>query len=568
MKHVKIRLTAFFLTLSLLLSACGCGKAAAATMYLVKTDGTVHVNDAKGTSVDALEHPGLYSGYSVASGSGSFGWISLDDTKLAKLDEESEVSVLKEDGMLELSVRSGRLFFDVTEPLASDETMEIRTSSMVAGIRGTCGWVHVTDENHMNVWLLRGKVECMIPGADGSILASKTITAGQSARMALDGGTASVTVEEFSSGDIPAFVMDEISDDAELMNAIEAEPDTETISEGADTETISEAVSADIQEKCDRALRAMATLCVQTGQGGDPRELIYDLPEIDAFIDTLIPVTVPMAHLNAGGSLDTLTDSFSYAYHDLDQNGIDELLISHNGELFLILMVRTDTDNMLGFFHLSGIGNGQTCTVCADGSIVRCEPAASGNGVSVFQNRISPENPNQTECIVEEYDSSVERHDELIAASGGAVTDFDWHPLRDHADVEALPPAGEGQADAAAAGDLLTPYAGTYTPYELYSTYGASGKNPVTLQESGTVTGGETDGRSPSSVTQNADGSISILFGTDERYTVYPPGVPTPSYWSAAGIDSTAVNIEYLYTGGGAMNIVYHADPASLGTSD
>lgn len=48
--------------------------------------------------------------------------------------------------MLELYVRSGSLFFDVTEPLEEDESMDIRTSTMAVGIRGTSGWVEVEDE--------------------------------------------------------------------------------------------------------------------------------------------------------------------------------------------------------------------------------------------------------------------------------------------------------------------------------------------------------------------------------------------------------------------------------------
>ena len=93
------------------------------------------------------------------SSSASFAWINLDDVKLAKLDEKSEIAIQKEDKRLELEVKSGSLFFNVTQPLEDDETMNIRTSSMVVGIRGTCGWVEVPDASHMNVYLLEGKVE-------------------------------------------------------------------------------------------------------------------------------------------------------------------------------------------------------------------------------------------------------------------------------------------------------------------------------------------------------------------------------------------------------------------------
>ena len=57
------------------------------------------------------------------------------------MDEDSEVEIVKRDKLLELCVQSGGLFFNVTEPLTDDETMNIAPSTMIIGIRGTCGWV-------------------------------------------------------------------------------------------------------------------------------------------------------------------------------------------------------------------------------------------------------------------------------------------------------------------------------------------------------------------------------------------------------------------------------------------
>ena len=109
-----------FLVFVLLLSACG-GKNTAATMHLVRTEGAVSVNDTEGAPVTLIENLGLYSGYGVATRVESYGWIDLDETKLAKMDESSEVEIVKSDKLLEISVQSGGLFFDVTEPLADDE---------------------------------------------------------------------------------------------------------------------------------------------------------------------------------------------------------------------------------------------------------------------------------------------------------------------------------------------------------------------------------------------------------------------------------------------------------------
>lgn len=222
MKQKNTSIFLFFLVLILLVPACG-SRETAATMHLVRTEGAVSVNNTDGAPVALIENLGLYSGYGVATQGESYGWIDLDETKLAKMDEDSEVEIVKRDKLLELCVQSGGLFFNVTEPLAEDETMNIRTSTMLVGIRGTCGWVYVEDDSLMHVYLLRGKVECSVLGGDSNALASEMLTAGQVARMTLSEGTASIVVEDFSEQDIPAFVMTEIEEDTAMIEPLQPE---------------------------------------------------------------------------------------------------------------------------------------------------------------------------------------------------------------------------------------------------------------------------------------------------------------------------------------------------------
>ncbi len=106
---------------------------------------------------------------------------------------------------------------------------------------------------------------------------------------------------------------------------------------------------------------------------------------------------------------------------------------------------------------------------------------------------------------------------------------------------------------------LLAAYAGNYTPYPTYDDY--SGGRSITLNADGVVIGGETDGQTPTSVVQNSDGSITIWFSSSDRYTLFPVGCSgTPA---GTGYDSARVNLEYLYIGGGVMNIIYYADSIS-----
>ena len=190
------RIIALALTATLLLTSCG-GGAKATTMHLRKTEGTVGVSDGE-KAVEPKENLGLYSGYGVDTKNESYAWIDLDEVKLTKLDQDSEIAIKKEDKRLEIEVLSGSLFFNVTEPLGEDETMEIRTSSMMVGIRGTCGWV---TEN--TAALLEGTVT-VTAGEQ-----SATVNAGEMAAVTAAG---EITVVSFYATEITAFVQAELED--------------------------------------------------------------------------------------------------------------------------------------------------------------------------------------------------------------------------------------------------------------------------------------------------------------------------------------------------------------------
>ena len=204
---------ALALSLALLLSLAACGREARSTpMHLKRTEGTVAVFDDKGKNVPLLADLGLYSGYEVDTRSESYAWINLDGVKLVKMDQDSEIEIQKDGGDLEIEVKSGSLFFNVTEPLENDETMSIRASTMLAGIRGACGWAALSgDGEQLSVCLLEGRVRCE---ADGE---KETVRAGEMAVMTEDG---EITVTEFTARDIPDFVMEEIEDDDDLIDAI------------------------------------------------------------------------------------------------------------------------------------------------------------------------------------------------------------------------------------------------------------------------------------------------------------------------------------------------------------
>ncbi len=221
----SVRFTGHFviMIIALLLTGCGGGEGVASAMQLIRTEGAVGVSDEKGESVPLMENLSLYGGYRLGTEEESHAWIDLDAVKLAKMDEESEIEIQKEGKDLEILVNSGGLFFYVAEPLGEDETLNIRTSTMLVGIRGTCGWVQVVDESHMQVFILEGTVECTVTDPESGESKTESVSAGEKAELALyqeedapDGEKCGIIKEELTLYEVPFYVLEELLADGEL----------------------------------------------------------------------------------------------------------------------------------------------------------------------------------------------------------------------------------------------------------------------------------------------------------------------------------------------------------------
>ncbi len=212
MKKKYTHLAAALLTLAAvsLLTACSLK---ATTMNLARSEGTVGILDASQKSVEPVEDLKLYSGYQMSTQQQSYAWINLDQVKLAKMDQISDVEIQKEGRDLTLLLNAGSLYFNVSEPLEEDETMSIRSSSMAVGIRGTSGWVDVPTPDRMLVHILEGTVQCLVADPESGQSQSASVSAGQTAVMTLSGGQVSLTVSQFRESDIPPFVKGELTEE-------------------------------------------------------------------------------------------------------------------------------------------------------------------------------------------------------------------------------------------------------------------------------------------------------------------------------------------------------------------
>ena len=199
-----------------------CGNGTATTMKLARVQGEVSVRDDNEKELTPAQDMGLYSGYCLETEKDAYSWIDLDSVKLAKMDQESEIEIEKSGKKLEIELNAGGLFFQVAKPLEEDETMDIRTSNMTVGIRGTCGWVSVPGEGEMAVYILKGTVECSITDPDtGEVLAVQSVMEGEMARLTWRDGEAGITVEEFRKEEIPDFVEVELEQDSELREHVQ-----------------------------------------------------------------------------------------------------------------------------------------------------------------------------------------------------------------------------------------------------------------------------------------------------------------------------------------------------------
>ncbi len=194
--------------------------ARATTMKLEKKEGTVTLKTQSGTSLRITNGMRLYNGNFLSTGNSSYAYISLDSSKAVKLDQNTSATLRQSGSRLELLTKSGKLFFNVSKPLTNNESMNVRTSTMVTGIRGTCGVVEVVTRTLSKLYLIEGTVTL------GSGDQAVTVNGGQAAT--IEKGTQKpVHVEKMTEKDIPAVALQEIVNDTALQEKIEQTTDLE-----------------------------------------------------------------------------------------------------------------------------------------------------------------------------------------------------------------------------------------------------------------------------------------------------------------------------------------------------
>ena len=212
---------------NLILTPQAANSATASTVRLSKTEGTVEVSDSTGKAAVYLQNMRLANGDHTVTGERSYAWLSLDDTKVIKEDAVSNVEVRKRGQKMEVLVNSGSVFFNITEPLKEDENLNIRTSTMVMGVRGTCGVIKGVSNGVTCLQLLTGHLECIVTNPNTGDTKTISLDAGDEAYFYADitnqSGVANIVIERLVPENINGFVLMELVGDQDLINKIREE---------------------------------------------------------------------------------------------------------------------------------------------------------------------------------------------------------------------------------------------------------------------------------------------------------------------------------------------------------
>ena len=213
------------LTAGLLPMAAQATKNKATTIRLVRTEGKVTTVNSKREELIQTQDMRLYSGDHQITDSASYAWMNLDDSKAVKIDENSETELRKRWRKLEVLLNSGSVYFNVSVPLAEDEELNIRSSTMVTGIRGTCGWLRVMDGGDTRVYLLEGTLECVVTNPVVGGTETITLKPGQYADFYVRNSekaeeSTEIVMGTFGKEDIEPYVLVELLEDDELIEKI------------------------------------------------------------------------------------------------------------------------------------------------------------------------------------------------------------------------------------------------------------------------------------------------------------------------------------------------------------
>ena len=194
----------------------------ATTMRVLRLEGEVTLEEG-GKNKTVKENLRLNSGNALSTALKSLVSIGLDDTKIVTLDERSRAVFEQSGRQLELKLTDGSLFFEVSQPLTDEESFDIKTSTMVVGIRGTSGWVSV-DGEHESLIITDGVVHVIGTNPVTGEVKEIDVKAGQRINVYLynDRTIDSIMFElvEVTERDLPEFLLERLRENPALLDKV------------------------------------------------------------------------------------------------------------------------------------------------------------------------------------------------------------------------------------------------------------------------------------------------------------------------------------------------------------
>ena len=194
----------------------------ATSMRLLRVEGSVKVFDTNGKDKFVRNHARFQSGETITTLSNGLASIGLDEDKIVTLQPSSSAEFKKQNKRLELKLTKGALFFEVTKPLNSDESFDIKTSTMTAGIRGTSGYVFFDEEGRDSIIVTDGSVIITATNPETGETKYAEVCAGEKLTVYLysdrEENTVSFEIENVVEENIPALPLKMITENEELLN--------------------------------------------------------------------------------------------------------------------------------------------------------------------------------------------------------------------------------------------------------------------------------------------------------------------------------------------------------------
>lgn len=219
---VMIIVAALLLVAAIIIFFIWRSKITATTMRILRLEGEVTLED-NGSPKQVKENLRLKSGNALTTAGESLVSIGLDDTKIVTLNEKSRAEFNQSGRKLDLELTAGSLFFEVSAPLTDEETFDIRTSTMVVGIRGTSGLVSV-EGSHESLIISDGTVHVVGTNPLTKEVKEIDVHAGQRITVYLyndrDVDSIEFFLEDVTEHDLPEFMLRYLRENLKLLDKV------------------------------------------------------------------------------------------------------------------------------------------------------------------------------------------------------------------------------------------------------------------------------------------------------------------------------------------------------------